>query len=582
MVRIAVGLLEELGSKYGVRTRRDVETLASRFEEEGLSYLTITLPAMEKALTKSISQGVVDSNLLGLFGSSGGLPKFLSGFLRRIFLSDGTISSDARFVGELFADLRQLLVLFSKVDMECTQARKDKSMDQYIAADRAIPQLHKELLQEFRSEARNSLWDYFLEVQNVLEERDLSRHSSGALATRESYNERFHLTKWSSRLQEVWPYWHYARSTYKSEPPSIVPRNEEPPVKVVLVPKTQKSPRVIAMEPSWNQFAQQGILKAMTEVLQYPKYRDLYYSICWNDQNFNRRLARIGASEGNFATIDLSEASDRVSSTLVHALLPPGPLRDAVFASRSRYADVQGRKIRLKKFASMGSALCFPMETMVFYIISRLGVKAAFGSSSARNNLPIRVYGDDIIVPTESAPAVVRNLEAYGLKVNPAKTFLNGLFKESCGSDWYGTIDVTPIRARIPLPGAARHDVSNVSVIEWHNALYSRGYWLTCFRIREVYPNLNTYPVKHADQEHLIGVLTHVGVPEIRTNESLQSTEQKCLKVKTRLAGDPISGYPALEKFFRMRGVEPLLEGHLERDGRPQSLVLKVGWTGRI
>jgi hypothetical protein len=535
---------------------------------------------MEKALTKSISNGVIDSNLLSLFGSAGGRPKFLSGFLRRIFLSDGTVSIDTTLVGSLLRDLRQFLVLFSKVDIDCTPARQSKSIQAYIDTDRAIPQLPIGMLLEFRREAQ-SLWPYLLEVERLLESEDLCRHSTGALATRESYNQRFHLSKWSERLQSVWPFWHYARSSIHADMPEIVPPELEPPVKVVLVPKTQKSPRVIAMEPSWNQYAQQGVLTAMTDVLARPKWAYLYYSICWKDQSYNRSLARIAAAEESFATIDLSEASDRISSTLVHALLPPGPLRSVVFASRSRYADVAGSKIKLRKFASMGSSLCFPIETMVFYTIACMGVRKAFNLRRVDPYFewPIRVYGDDIIVPTESAPDVIRLLEAYGLKVNKAKTFVNGKFKESCGSDWYGTTDVTPVRSRIPLPGAPRHDVSYVSVIEWHNQLIQLGWFATCSLIRETY-GLSRFPVKHAHQDNIVGVISYVEYPQFRFNTELQRTEQKCLVVKHKHKPDPLNGYPALEKFFRMRGVEPLLEGHLESDGRPLSLVLKTGWAG--
>ena len=578
MVRIAVGLLEELGGKYGVRTDRDVETLTSRFDAEGLSFLTITLPNMEKELTRSVSSGVISHNLLALMGSAGGAPRFLGGFLEKIFFDGTNVSGYEEFRGSVFRDLRQLLVLFSKVDVDCTPVRKERSLEQYISTDRMIPTLHKELLDEFARESM-TLWHYLLQVEQLLEVDDLGRHSSGALATRESYNSRFHLNTWSARLQKVWPYWHYARCSYNNPAPRIIPPALEPPVKVVLVPKTQKSPRVIAMEPVYNQFAQQGILSALTQVLSTESHVGLYKSICWDDQSYNRRLAFVGASEGNFATIDLSEASDRVSSTLVHAMLPPGPLRDAVFASRSRYADVQGRKIRLRKFASMGSSLCFPMESMVFYIIARMGVQRAFGVKSGSHDLPIRVYGDDIIVPTDSAPEVIRLLEAYGLKINPNKTFLDGKFRESCGADWYGATDVTPVRSRMPLPNISHHDARMVSVIEWHNDLYERGYYATCSEIRSVY-NLDRYPTKHAHQTNITGVISHVRWPETRFNSELQRTEQRALFVRGRNAPDNLDGYPALEKFFRMRGVEPLQEGHLESDGRPLSLVLKTGWTG--
>jgi hypothetical protein len=79
-------------------------------------------------------------------------------------------------------------------------------------------------------------------------------------------------------------------------------------------------------------------------------------------------MAKEGSVSGEIATIDLSDASDRVSLALVEELFGfnPGFLR-FLKLSRSPFAQLPGGElVLLNKFASMGSALTFPVEAMVF------------------------------------------------------------------------------------------------------------------------------------------------------------------------------------------------------------------------
>jgi hypothetical protein len=90
--------------------------------------------------------------------------------------------------------------------------------------------------------------------------------------------------------------------------------------------------------------------------------------------------------------------------------------------------------------ATMGSAVCFPIETIVFYSISK-AVLQLFGYTGDPY-----VYGDDIIVPTKYAGYVMDVLEAYGFVVNREKSFTNPrlAFRESCGVNGLLGVDVTP------------------------------------------------------------------------------------------------------------------------------------------
>lgn len=64
---------------------RDLLTLKSRFEDEGLSFLTITLPTFGKDFDLSLAQGGIDSTLFRSFKKRAKAPAFLQGFFSHIF-----------------------------------------------------------------------------------------------------------------------------------------------------------------------------------------------------------------------------------------------------------------------------------------------------------------------------------------------------------------------------------------------------------------------------------------------------------------------------------------------------------------
>lgn len=55
-------LLDDLGSICSVETTRDLETIKSRVEHEGESFLTLTLPDFATAFERSLELGQVDQS----------------------------------------------------------------------------------------------------------------------------------------------------------------------------------------------------------------------------------------------------------------------------------------------------------------------------------------------------------------------------------------------------------------------------------------------------------------------------------------------------------------------------------------
>jgi len=141
----------------------------------------------------------------------------------------------------------------------------------------------------------------------------------------------------------------------------------------------------------------------------------------------------------------------------------------------------------------MGSALCFPVEAMVFYTLIQSAMHILDGGrpssqSISRYGKLIDIYGDDIIVPVEYADFVVKYLESFALKVNVNKSFKASAFRESCGADFFDGVPVNPVYAReVPRDDLRHWDAS--TIMSWNataDLFYMRGQWIVAQYIRDL------------------------------------------------------------------------------------------------
>jgi hypothetical protein len=361
---------------------------------------------------------------------------------------------------------------------------------------------------------------------------------------------------------------------------------DEQPVRVVFVPKTQKTPRVIAIEPVCMQFVQQGILQWLVPVIERDRFTGGHVN--FSDQSINGRLALESSKNGRLATIDLSEASDRVSSDLVWDMLSVAPnFRDQVFACRSTRAQLaDGDILSLSKFASMGSALCFPMESMVFYTIAILGrlrrLKLPVTSRNIiRCSRDVYVYGDDILVPADEASTTCDLLESFGLKVNQSKSFWTGKFRESCGVDAYDGYNVTPTYVR-HLPPARRQDAAElIAWVSMSNQFYLKGFWRTAAQVRaHVEKILGRLPLLGDDSPGLGWSSVQHAYQLGRWNKDLMRFEIRTWVPRTIRRDDPLSGDSALLKCFGLIGSqEPNDPKHLQQTVSRGAIALTRRWV---
>jgi hypothetical protein len=425
------------------------------------------------------------------------------------------------------------------------------------------------------------------------------RHGPGATADRLRGNAKYTISQWPLRLESVFPYGDYALPSWRFydqlDHVQFLEPETEIPVKVIDVPKTPKTPRIIAIEPTAMQYAQQAFFAQFIYAIEGEdrcsaptgaKACDLgKFFIGFADQEPNRFLAAKGSRDGSLATLDLSEASDRVLNEHVLLLFERFPrLSEAIQATRSTKARVPGHGvIPLTKFASMGSALCFPVEAMVFTTIVFAAIAYELRTPVDRALImsmhgKVRVYGDDIVVPVEYVQRVTQFLELFGLKVNKAKSFWNGKFRESCGGDYYNGEWVTPIRLRHDLPQSLSDVDGVVGLVAFRNLLYWGGYWSTAKFLDDYLENLfrGYYPVV-ADTSSVLGrqSLWHYKAESI--HPELHDPRVRGWVPIYRTPKSPTSGIGALMKFMLKQGIVPSQDlNHLERQGRPEVARIKL------
>ncbi len=556
-----LSVLRNVGQHCSIDIARDIQYATSRCEDEGDPFLTITLPALGKALERGLEQGYWPTQTVnGNFLHRRGLPVFMRGFLSRIF-DDTSGSLLATPDAECIWAVRQFCYLTHKVERPCTPLRERQAFAQFVATDDSLYMLPDRIdrgrLETYRKVARRLFGRVFQECDRKIANWELvPSHGPGAVAERTSQKDRRSYSYWHDRVESVFPYWRYTANSVYQSPGRIVPISAEQPVRVVAVPKTQSTPRIIAIEPSVMQYAQQGLKREIYELVGRGPLKDV---LGFQDQTRNRELAERASRDGSLGTLDLSEASDRVHWFLVNELFGEFPhLREFIMATRSRTADVPFHGVLpLQKFASMGSALTFPLEAIIFTILTVCGVEQAQNRRLQARDLPgvVSVYGDDIIAPVDAIDHVIDWLEHFGAKVNRRKSFWNGKFRESCGAEYYDGTDVSVVRVRSELP-SSRDDAAEIAaLVDFRNRAFFAGLWSLVTEIDEELESLIRLPYSNADSEARFAYLHRATfLPVSRTGTrwepGLQRDERRVPVLKTHSESYRVDGEAGLLEWF--------------------------------
>jgi hypothetical protein len=272
-----------------------------------------------------------------------------------------------------------------------------------------------------------------------------------------------------------------------------------------FVPKTLHKKRSICMEPIMYQWAQQGVRLWFERAMEQSLLR---HSVFLSDQTMNQRAATFGAKHLSVDTIDLSAASDSVPWELVKAIFPAKVLKYLAGTRTNTVVTPDGSEHELKKFAPMGSALCFPTQTTIYAaIVMMCGIAYRWGMDwnetlnldevditelyyrTFRTSLkkeipagdhrlqPFYIYGDDIICDSRITSNVVDALRKLGFRVNQEKSFVGNIpFRESCGIYSSFGKDVTPLLFKVQPLNLRMSIESLASYIDLANRAKEYGY----------------------------------------------------------------------------------------------------------
>jgi len=573
--KIIAALLHDIhmshGTVFNYRSYKlTLQKVNKRLRAEGIGFLTKTCPRLGKAFDKALAGernlNCTDLGFENLPGTQ--LPRFLVELFRNVLQPDGRLLQHP--CAKCVRDIRQILYLFYKYKLPYSHEQEHEVIAKFERTEREIESLQEDFANlqarldnschnrrrsrpqwvapperpQVAREAKILLSDLF----SCFDPHDIfPRHGPGVVSTRERLWDKYRWTNISRTITEVYPMYEYFYSSlghvcdcYKD---NLV--TEEPKAaKVSLVPKDSRGPRLISCEPVDFQWIQQGLGRAIVRhVEQHPLTK---WNVRFTDQSVNQRGALLGSYTGKYATLDLNEASDRVSIGLVRLLFPEHIVR-CLMACRSHGTELpDGRVLNLHKYAPMGSSLCFPVLSLVVWAILTAGAP----DDDTREG--IAVYGDDVIVPTHYASNAIEQLESFGLKINRDKSCISGLFRESCGMDAFNGTPVTPVRLKTVWSSTPSPEVYT-AYIDYCNQLYGRQYYTTYDLIvgslRAIYGPIPGKDM-HLHCPSLVDVPLSERPSKSRTNPFLQRKEYRVWDVKSPKVNRRIDGWSMLLRFF--------------------------------
>lgn len=525
---------------------RDFHTISKRTSSEGIEFLTRSLPALGKAIDASLKSGrllapgfqrrkrTVRGNRVRY-----ALPNFLWVLLSRCFNPfTGRVLNDLDVCA--LNDLRQICYLAYKMELPYKSKDEQKVINGFVATDGSLPELNN--CPGKVSEAIDLGNSLLQAVLSGFDPTDIQpMPGPGATADRMKPWEKYNPQCIYEQLETLYPFSEYfvlgklhAWDQYYSKPEAL-PVKKTGAARVILVPKDSRGPRLISAEPSSYMFIQKGLSSKLVDTVE--KHPLTKRRVNFTSQKINRRLALRGSIDGRYDTIDLSEASDRVSLELVKRLFKGTSLLGSLLATRTpRTVLPSGETIKLRKFAPMGSALCFPIEALSFWALGAGLLHVYAGLPIRKAARMLYVYGDDIIMQHGYAPYLIWGFQKVGLKVNLPKSCLSGFFRESCGCDAYRGQDVTPIKLRRPHPGKQRLDERTLlSYIDYSNQFWKKGYYsLALYFESLVEKSHGTIPLKENfdDDKEIMPSWYHRGPKHLVKQNNLRTRWNKSHQVR--------------------------------------------------
>jgi hypothetical protein len=561
------------GSVFNTTSLRNtLGRVKRRLSAEGIGFLTKTLPRLGKAFDKALSGNApLTANVLGFAALDGGqLPSFLGELFREVLQPNGMLLEHPCVLSVGY--LRDVLYSFYKYELPYTDEQEHQVVLKFTQTEADLSTIEpvlsmlRETVQK-RSGSRRISTKKDGTMANVAREarillsrvfayfdpKDIHpRHGPGAVATKQKRSEKYVWTNVSAKITDVYPFDAYFTASLGH----VCDNYDEykfigdvsHPARVILVPKDSRGPRLISCEPVDFQWVQQGLGQAIVDLVErHPSNEKLIRgNVRFTDQSPNQIAALYGSESGKYATLDLNEASDRISTALVRLLFPDHVYTYLEACRTSSTVLPSGEEITLRKYAPMGSCLCFPVLALTIWSI----LTAAAPDADTRES--IYVYGDDVIVPTTFVENAIKQLESFGLKLNRDKSCTSGLFRESCGMDAFQGVNVTPVRLRTVWSWSPRPDVYT-SWIAYANSYWDKRYYRTyefiVSRLHHVYGGIPSDDM-YLTCPSLRDVPNKLRPERVRTNKRLQKREYRVWDVKSPVHTELVDGWSMLLRYF--------------------------------
>lgn len=536
-----------------------VDYVLRRARFEGLAFLTVTLPKLAKSVLLSLEIGVFQRPTD--FAWKGKSLRHFRSFLDRIFdYKSGAVLSDVCPLA--LAQLRQFCEYFYKLANKFTPAQQSQAEENYL-------QIEEDCNSSFGDEShinqmrRNIERFYGLTGTCVDDVFRASRPRFGPGAffgsemTRNFAEYKLLPAEYigTARVDQR-PFSGYFKS-YPSSPERITLVEEGKVSKVLFVPKDSRGPRVISKEPLHLLKSQMSFFGWMSNLLE----RSTNYRINFVSQRKNRDLALQGSIDRSWSTLDLKDASDRISLKLCKELFRNIP-SVWYFVTRLRSTHTvlpSGRSIRLKKLSGMGSGITFPILALISHAAISTRVSCRTGLDYRKVSQRVYVYGDDVVVPREWYDFAIEGLTLANLRVNVSKSFTKGFFRESCGGDYYCGQDVTPVRLRLSSCGLGTPDLYRDLRIRFSKKNHANAVVQLNRHSRELWKNglTNLARYYYSRLEYSIGPLPMVsydspvlGVYNPLTTEIPVREDYGYVQVPVVLKSDRVCSIKHLASFF--------------------------------
>lgn len=584
--------------------------------DEAWRFLMISMPELDKLLCSWLNHGRIAYSQVS---ESLEVPfVILSRVIEGIFSVTDELG---RYDADLIFWARTLLCMFKKVNRPCSKRATEDAIDEFILIDSTLRE---------PSNPWGSVWTNPVcglsftdgcsaEDKEILETLDrvsgrtspgrafdyrdvVPKHGPGSVADKRRGEDKYNFTStWPALLQEQFPEEYFCTpwgdlvpstdydiciSARTEQSPSIryalylngctsLSRERSVPsvqARLVGVPKTLKGPRLITVEPTAHQFIQQGLMGWLRDSMS----RAHRTCVTFDNQQLSKDLAREASISGELATVDLSSASDRLSCWTVERSFRNVQFLQALNACRTHTVQVRNTTLELRKFAGMGSAVTFPVQSLIYANIAISAVLLSEGKRVSTSSIMdaarrVRVFGDDIIVPVDALPVLRRLLGALQLKVNELKTHSCGHFRESCGGDYYNGYTVNPVYlSEVSFHSVGKKKCKPEALAAWvetSNNAYKAGLWRLSATMVEMLGHMSKQLVtrSHYESPDCISLYSFsqrsgsLPARRVRYNGDLHRFEVRALALVTNMTK-------------RSRGTaEDLLQYYLEKEPGPST-----------